>query len=173
MHISFVYSSRLWGSLEDGDPVSLSFSIPKTSSTFWVHVGSAAQSCPILGNPMDCGLPAHSLMFQTVCSLSEWLETVIFYRDGPCGQEAGRFLLSTATCGTLCCSGAKSRLILCDPRTAACLASLFFTISWSLLKLRSLSRWCQWWYFVIFKQGIVFSFSCSLCMLGSSLEDHN
>ena len=34
-----------------------------------------------------------------------------------------------------CCSVTQSSLTLCNPRTAACQASLSFTISWSLLKL--------------------------------------
>ena len=37
-----------------------------------------------------------------------------------------------------CCLVAQSCLTLCDPWTAACQASLSFTISWSLLKLMSI-----------------------------------
>ena len=37
-----------------------------------------------------------------------------------------------------CCSDAKSCLTLCNPWTAACQASLFFTISWSLVRLTSI-----------------------------------
>ena len=38
----------------------------------------------------------------------------------------------------VCCSVAQSCLTLCDPWTAACQASLCFTISWRLLKLMSI-----------------------------------
>ena len=40
-----------------------------------------------------------------------------------------------------CCSVTQSRLTLCDPWTAACQASLSFTISRNLLKLMSIVRW--------------------------------
>ena len=64
-HISLVYSSRLYRQLfEDGDLLSLFFSIPKPSTTFWVH----------------------SWYSRIVCYLNEWLETVIFYRDEPWRQ---------------------------------------------------------------------------------------
>ena len=44
----------------------------------------------------------------------------------------------TQTQTTFCCSVTQSCLALSTPRTAACQASLSFTISWSFLKLMSI-----------------------------------
>ena len=44
---------------------------------------------------------------------------------------------SCRCCKNSCCSAAQSHLTLCDPRTAAHQASPSFSISWSLLRLKS------------------------------------
>ena len=48
-----------------------------------------------------------------------------------------RFIYSMRKCLFLCCSITESCLTLCDPWTTACQDTLSSTISWSLLKLKS------------------------------------
>ena len=51
--------------------------------------------------------------------------------------------LSKSSISETCCSVAKFVQLFATPRTTACRASLYFTISWSLLKLCPLSHWCH------------------------------
>ena len=55
------------------------------------------------------------------------------WQDGPSLKQRG----SPHTPRQCCCSVFQSCPTLCDPMNSACQASLFFTISWSLLKLTS------------------------------------
>ena len=127
------------------------------------------QSCPTLCNAMDCGPPGsyiHHGIFQA--KILEWV-AISFSRgfSQPRDQTwvshiVGRLyglshqgskmdiLLEIKTFKSTRCYSKHiyivqllSHVQLCDPQTAACQASLSFTISWTLLKLTPLNQWCH------------------------------